>query len=369
MFALISELAAPVLRAYARHKCGSVMLPPHTWRRALIVGDAHIGDILYRTCSLEALKQGLPECDLYYLVTGNTAALLENNPSIKEILPWVRSDSSLGLLSCHEAQLKALRFDVVLCTNPIRYWPDLALAIRMGVPNRVGYIYKGFSGWVTHPMPIRYPQSYPAYFRDYVAALTAQEPVWPLRPRVYLNPADHEEAMGVWNGLNLDPKRPVLACFMTTRQRLGALPLDLIGETLKEIKRLANGHILLMGANVDAAMLDQVNLQYGLEANVLAGALGLRALSAFLGRCDAVLTSDSGPRHLANAAGVPVFFFRNLWSSSVETGCYAAKEIDLCPPDIQRLDEAHQRLVLAQISPTDVAAHLVSGLRNKGKPS
>jgi len=368
LIALMVEGLAPVFRAYALRKCGRAASNPHSWKRALVVGDNHIGDILYRTCSLAALKQGLPDCEFYYLTAANTAVLLEGNPAIRAVLPWARSDSPLDLLPCHEAELKALGFDAVLSTNAVRYWPELALAVRLGIPNRVGYVYKGFSGWVTHPMPIRYPQSYPAYFRGYVAALTGQEPTWPLRPRLYPRPADQEEAEGVWQQLRLDTQRPTLACFMTTRQRIGALPMNLMGGILREVRQQTGAQILLMGAKDDAAILEQTNRQYGLEAGILAGSLGLRAIPSFLKHCDAVLTSDSGPRHLANAAEVPVFFFRNLWFSSVEAGCYAGTEVDLCPSDIQRLGEAQHRLVLAQMEPIYVASRVVSGLRNKGKP-
>jgi ADP-heptose:LPS heptosyltransferase len=369
LIALMVEGLAPLFRAYAFRKCGRAVSNPHAWKRALVVGDNHIGDILYRTCSLVALKQGLPECEFYYLTAPNTAALLEGNPAIRAVLPWARSGSPLDLLPCHEAELKKLGFDALLSTNAVRYWPELALAVRLGIPNRVGYIYKGFSGWVTHPMPIRYPQSYPAYFRGYVAALTGQEPAWPLCPRLYPRQTDQEEADGIWLQLGLDVQRPTLACFMTTRQPIGAMPMNLMGGILSEVRQQTGAQILLLGAKDDAAILERTNRQYGLAASILAGSLGLRALPSFLQRCDAVLTSDSGPRHLANVAKVPVFFFRNLWFSSVEAGCYAATEVDLCPPDIQRLGDSQQRLVLAQLSAVDVANRVVKVLRNKGKPS
>lgn len=364
--AVVCELMSPVLRGYARSRCKGRVSGPGTWRRVLLVGDNHIGDILYRTCSLEALKRGLPECDLYYLAAANTAVLLEGNPAIHKILPWARSDSPLDLLPEHKAELKALEFDAVLSTNAVRYWPELALAVSLGVPNRVGYVHKGFTGWVTHAMPLRYPQSYPGYFRDYVAALTVQEPTWPLRPRLYSSAADDSEVERVWGRLALRADQPVVACFMTTRQPLGVLPMELIGNSVRSIVRQSGAQVILMGAKDDAALLEQANQQYGLDARVLAGSLGLRALSVFLGRCSAVLTTDSGPRHLANAAGVPVFFFRNLWSSCVETGGYVDSEVDLCPAGLQRQGVARQSLVLSQLSPDEVAARVVGGLKRVG---
>lgn len=365
MLALLVEGLAPLLRVYARHRCIGSVSDPRSWKRVLVLGDNHIGDILYRTCSLEVLKQGLPDCAFYYLAAQNTAVLLENNPAIRDILPWARSDSRLDILPCHMADLKAFKFDAVLSTNVIRYWPELVLAVRLGIPNRVGYVYKGFSGWVTHPMPIDYPQSYPAYFRGYVAALTKQAPTWPLRPRLYSTAADQDEAEDIWKQLDLNSRSPLLACFMTTRQPIGALPKGLIGEILLEVRRQLDVQILLMGAKDDASILEQTNREYGLDAKVLAGSLKLRTLSVVLGRCDAVVTTDSGPRHLANTMAVPVFFFRNLRSACVETGCYVVSETDLCPPTLEHLGNGEHVSVLSNIPRLASACQIVEVLKKR----
>ena len=366
--ALATELLAPIFRSYAVRRCGSVVLAPKQWNRVLLVGDHHIGDVLYRSSSLEALKSGLRNCDLYYLVSPGSAELLDGNPSIHEILPWALSDSPLDLKPHHVAQLLQIRFDAVLCTNPIRYWPELLLAIKLGVANRAGYAHKGFSGWVTHRIPIRYPQSYPAYFRDYVSALIGRAPDWSLRPRLYPSSGNIESATTVWDRGRLDRCRPVLACFITTRQPLGMLPMSWIGPILESIRRRSSAQLVLMGATSDAEILNETNRRFGLGAMVLAGQLGLKALSVFLGRCDAVLTTDSGPRHLANAAGVPVFFFRNLWSSCQETGCYVDSETDLCPPALQRLEEKQHREVLERIPKDEVVDRVIDGLSKRIAP-
>ena len=133
LVALAVEAVSPAMRLYARHRINVARLPPQQWKRALILGDNHIGDLLYRTCSLRALKAGLPECDFYYLAAANTADILAGNPFLKAVLPWARSDSPLDLSPEHMNKLKELRFDAALCTNCIRYWPELLLAIRVGI--------------------------------------------------------------------------------------------------------------------------------------------------------------------------------------------------------------------------------------------
>ena len=323
------ETLGPLLRAGARLKTGR-SVPPRQWRRALIIGDNHIGDLLYRSASLQYLKAGLPDCEFHYLTAPGSARILEGNPALTGLLPWSRSNSPLDLSERDFAALKAMRFDAALSTNCIKYWPELLLALRLGIPNRAGYVYKGFSGWVTHPIPIRYPQPFAVYFRDYVAALTGQSPVWCSRPVIYNTPRDQAEADELWTRLGLGRHPHVTASFMTSRQPTGIWPAAKFGETLRALRRKRDTHIVLCGAGRDEAILAGINRDFGLGANIVAGGLGLRALCCFLRRCSVVLATDSGPRHIANAAGVPVAFVRNVWFNAVEAGPYVDTETDLC---------------------------------------
>jgi len=348
--ALAVEALAPALRAYARLQTGRSCLPS-LWRKALIIGDNHIGDLLYRSASLGALKVGLPDCEFHYLAAPGSSQIIEGHPALASILPWLRSDSPLDLAPEHLATLKAMRFDAALCTNCIKYWPELLLALRLGIPNRAGYVYKGFSGWVTHPMPIRFP----AYFRDYVAGLTGQPGKWSLRPVIH-STADDEAAAGeLWERLGLGRHKRLIACFMTTRQPTGVWPPKNFGKALQMLRPSAG--IVLCGAADDRALLERIDREFELQAGIVAGELSLRALAFFLRRFQGVLTTDSGPRHIANAAGVPVFFFRNLRSDPVETGAYLDSETDFCPGSGWLEPERHAG-ILAGITPESVASVL-----------
>ncbi len=356
--AVAIEALAPVLRTYARAKT-SAPSPPRAWKRALITGASHIGDLLYRSASLEPLKAGLPDCEFHYLATPGSSEILESNPALTSILPWMRSDSSLDLSPSHFAELRAMRFDAMLCTNSGKYWPELLLALRLGIPNRAGYTYKGFSGWVTHPLAIEYPQPFPAYFRDYVASLTRQAPEWPLRPAIHANAVEEAAAAALWEALGLQAHASVVACFMTTRQPTGTWPSEKFGETLSALRRKRDAHIVLCGAVEDQPLLARVNNSFALGADIVAGKLGLRALFCFVRHCAVVFTTDSGPRHIANAAGVPVLFLRNVWSDPVETGAYLETETDLCGHQDQG-DPRDGAALLDAIDPESVACKLAA---------
>jgi ADP-heptose:LPS heptosyltransferase len=66
------------------------------------------------------------------------------------------------------------------------------------------------------------------------------------------------------------------------------------------------GAVVVVGGPEDAAAGQQVANACGDRAMSLAGRLSLRQVSALLQRCSVFVGNDSGPMHLAGAAGVPV---------------------------------------------------------------
>ena len=349
-----TEAVAPLLRLVSRAWTGSPT-PPQTWRKGLLLGANHIGDILYRTSSLRQLAQGLPDCQWDILAPEPAAQVLECNPAIRKIHKF---DLPTSPKSKKFKILQQEKYDVAICYDSGSYTSPLLTALLLGIPNRVGYIHKGWSGLVTHPISIPYPQPFPAYFRDLVGQLTGQKPTWDLRPEVLIDPQDEVEAAACFNKIEGLPSIPLIACFVTTRQPTGVWPLDKFRETLELLHSSASVRIILCGAPGDSSQLKSLQTSLSFPCSINAGRLGLRALVAFLKKCRAVLSTDSGPRHLANAAGVPVVYFRNLRSSKVETGNYLPSEYDLSPNAEFTLPD-YQRKFLDKITPDAVTDRIL----------
>jgi ADP-heptose:LPS heptosyltransferase len=237
-------------------------------------------------------------------------------------------------------------------------WRELAFAAGHGIPNRVGYVYKGFSGLVTHPAAIRVHQPFPAYFRDLVCQLTGAPlaSISSLRPHVYPTAA-HEQAVEAfrarrgfdWNG------PPILACAVTSRQPSGVWPQDSFLEAILQVRQQVRCTVIYFGAESDAADLQRLAERTGPNAHVLAGELDLASVVMLLRRCRAALTTDSGGRHLANAAGTPVVFVRNILFRREEAGAYCDTDHDLAPPDLERVPPDQQAGAFTRISPAMVA--------------
>jgi len=361
-----SEFVAPLLRTGAAMASRGAPSEPSAWRKGLILGHNHFGDVMYRTCSLEQLAEALPDCEWSYLTSAGSADLLAGNPAIREVLPWSAGDNAWDLKQGKFGELKQRQFDVVLCTNTLGHYADLALSVALGIPNRVGYTYKGLSALITRGAPIQFPSAYPEYFRAMVADVAGRAPTWPLKPRVYPDDESIAAASAVWNEMGLR-EGYVVACSLTTRQASGNWPISHLLAALEQTRSQKQFEVVLTGAASDANELADAAKQLSFPVRVLAGRLSLRAFASFLGRCSALLTLDSGPRHIGNAAGIPVLFARNLSHSMVEAGSYCDTEIDLAPR-VEHLSDAETKKVVAGLSPAKTAGQLVATLRSARTP-
>lgn len=349
--ARLSEFGAPLLKLAARFSSRQRPVPPSAWRRGVLLGADHIGDVLYNTASFPILAESFPGCEWHLAGAAPAAEILANNPFIKSC---VRSPESLGPL------------DVALCYNSGGYWRELLDAVGRGIPNRAGYNHKGFSALVTHPVRIDYPQPFPAYFRSLVAQLSGKSPSWPLRPIVFPNPQDGERADLLWRELEFDSQRSVIACFVTSRQSRGVWPASEFAAAIRAIEETSEIQTLLMGSEEDLPLLQELKSNFDLKASLAAGRLSLLSLVRFLEKCTAVFCTDSGPRHLANAANVPPIYIRNISFSKVEAGRYCETEVDLAP-DVEFVSLEEQARVFSQVDPLSVAARVLEVVGRRGR--
>jgi ADP-heptose:LPS heptosyltransferase len=344
--ALLTEWAAPILGPWARARCGPPT-PPAEWRRLVILGSSHIGDVLFRTASLPALREALPRCHITYACETFAADLLATNPNIDDIRPVASAADLRG-------------FDAALCTNHIAYHRDLVMATRAGIPNRAAFVHKGLSALASWRVRANYPKPAPAYTRAMIAAVTGREPTWPLTPQIFLTAEDLLQADLAWRELGLDAGRPVVACTLTNRQPVTRTwPVN---SYIRALELLPGVEIVLCGSAQDAPVLREAAAQSSVPCKVLAGRLPLRAFAAFLKKCDVLLGTDSGPRHMANAVGTPVVFVRSLNVSRVEIGAYCDSETDACGDTEWLSSPSAQDEALARLDPAHVATLVLRAL-------
>jgi ADP-heptose:LPS heptosyltransferase len=339
------------------------------WRRALIVGHGHIGDVLCQTVSLDFLARILPECRFDYLTTPLAAQVLSGNPALAQVLPWNIEPRPGSLSPEHVTQLRMSQYDAILCTNIVRQQEALGLALSLRIPNRVAFVHRGLSGLVT--LPVRLPHPLPAAVESRAMAETicAARDISELRPRVFLAPRHLAEADTEMRRLGLSGNELVVTCSVTTRQKLGNVPEEFFVDTLGRLLEMApQAKVVLTGSQDDAAVLGNVAACLKDSVLISAGPLPLLAFAAFLARSSVHFCMDSGPRHIANAVGTPVVFVRNLAVRAEEAGRYCDSEADVMP-DRNYLSDDEIRRVLSETDRSAVARVILDHARKQHRGS
>ncbi len=139
-------------------------------------------------------------------------------------------------------------------------------------------------------------------------------------------------------------------------------PVAEFATAIQKIEQVSDIQTVLLGADEDLSLLRELKTSFNLKAHLSAGRLSLLPLVRFLEKCSAVLCTDSGPRHLANAAGVPPVYVRNISFSKVEAGRYCETESDLAP-DVEFVSLEDQARVFSRIDPLEVAERVLEVVR------
>lgn len=84
--AAASEALGPVLRAWAETRAGAPSAP-ESWRKGLLLGAGHIGDVLYRTGSLPDLARAFPQCRWFFAAPWPAREVLGGNPFLAGVVP------------------------------------------------------------------------------------------------------------------------------------------------------------------------------------------------------------------------------------------------------------------------------------------
>jgi ADP-heptose:LPS heptosyltransferase len=337
------------------------------WKRGLLFGADHIGDILYGTSSLPALARATPGCAWQHAVRPPANQVLENNPHLQGLLPLPPEDSPARWRETVRV-IRAARFDVAICYDSSSYVHNLAAVAAAGVPVRIAYIHKGFSVLATHPVTIRYPQPFAYYFRDLISQVTGETLPGEPRPVVYPTDNDRREADSLFAALGLDRSGPVLACSLFSRGRYARYePLHFI-ETLRLVVKKVPARLVFICSRAERDMMQTLLAESGLPHAIVAGDLNLRSLACFLGQCRAAFAVDSGIRHLANAVGIPVVFARSLFYVKEEAGRYCSTETDIAPPDVSELPEHENRPEIIAFDHARAAAAVINALSGSHSP-
>jgi lipopolysaccharide heptosyltransferase I len=282
--------------------------------KILIIKPSSFGDVIHGLPVLHALSLRFPEAQLHWVVAKGFAGILEGHPLIHKL--WIidkdswkkprnlrRTWSQIWKL---QRDLRRERFDLVLDLQGLLRSALIALAT--GVGERVGfesaregskffYKYRVSTDTELHAVEKN------LLFAKFVGCDQA-EPVFPLPPL-------GEVPEAVRN----------MGHYAVIAPSAGTLVKRWPAEYFGRLASMLPVPSVVVGGRSDAALGEEVARLSGSRAVSLAGRTSFKELGALIRDSQFLVSSDTGPMHLAAALNAPVFAIFGP-TSPVRTGPY-----------------------------------------------
>ena len=292
-----------------------------TPQNLLIRGVNWLGDAIMTLPAITRLREALPKTRLTLLSHEKLAGLWEHTAHFDHVLTFAKGESPFVI----GKRLKPEDFDAVLIfPNSLRTAFE---AWHAGIPRRIGYAGNWRSPLLTHAIAPR-PEAIPMQKR--MAIDIEYRLINHLKPQIYPDSAHHIHQylhLAQHLGASSKPLAPQLErtenapTFSTVekpRPYIGLIagaeygpakrwPTEHFIETASQLIDQRQAHIILLGGPQDQETAAEIANSLPAEHHTnLAGQTTLPELVSALAACDAVLANDTGPRHVAAAAGTPV---------------------------------------------------------------
>ena len=281
----------------------------------LIVNPFGIGDVLFTTPLIHAIKDKFPLDRLGYLCNKRTAPLLENNPFINEVFIYERDDFQLALsvswfkwfneFSSFIKRIKVCKFDLAIdlsLTTHLGFFVVLA-----GIRERVGYNYKNRGVFLTRSIKLSgYEGKHIVEYYNGLLKLIGIELKYQ-DLELYLKDEDTQYAENIFSEQRVDKSAPVITiapgggASWGIEAKIKRWPEEKFALLVNKIIEKYNVTVIIIGDLKDKDLLS--NIETGLKYKVinLTGKTTLTQSAAIIDSADLFIGNDGGLLHIASA--------------------------------------------------------------------
>jgi len=310
--------------------------------RILVISLHKIGDVLFSTPAIRALKERFPQAELSVWVKSRGREVLENNPYVDEILVFDNISVARGFEDINHfnltgrlkflSEIRKQKFDVVV--DLVGTWGTNLYSFLSGTPLRFGFDQHGFGFLltkITSPVEGRHlRQNYLDVVRtmginssheDLVMELSLSEKEFAEKFMIDHSLNNNDFLVGIHPGAGWDTKKWLPAHFAQLADLL-------VKET--------DAQIVFFGNKDEAELVRVILRQMKSKPKVMCGKLSLREMAAVIDQCHLFLGNDTGPTYIAEALKIPVGIFfgstNPAYSAPLGTECVIIRKRVKCSP-------------------------------------
>jgi len=300
-------------------------------KRVLIVNVNWLGDTLFATPLIRAVKETHSDSYIAILTHPRCYDILEGNPNISEIIIYDEKKQHKNLLRRFAiiAYLRSRNFDTAFILK--KSLSRTLLLLFSKIPARVGYASKRAGFLLTKSVDIPNEGMHKVeYFLNLGKAAGVE--VKNKNYEIHISGKDMEKGEKILRDTGINCKNFVIlnAGGNWNPKRWPAENFAKLGD---EISKTTGAHIVLTGAEKDVALAENIAGLMEHKPFILCGKTGLKTLGAIFKKAVCVISNDSGPMHLASAVGSSVIAIFGPTSAKL-TGPYGGGRCRVLHKDI-----------------------------------
>lgn len=288
--------------------------------KVLIINPFGIGDVLFTTPVIRAIKNAYPDSFLGYWCNERVKPVLENNPFIDKIFALSRGDwkkiwkkskiKAIRKALALRKQIKKEKFEVAIDFSlDHRYG---LLAKHFGIKKRIGMNYKNRGRFLTDKIDIDYyrDKHVVEYYLDTLQFLNIPRPENP-EVEVFLTEQEKKWAEEFLLRHDIDSEQSIVAIAPGGGESWGKdafykhWPYENYRELIRLIIQNLNSRIIIFGSSSEVEICKKVTKDFHPQKVInTAGKLTLSQFMALLAKCRVLICNDGGPIHVAVGLGV-----------------------------------------------------------------
>jgi heptosyltransferase II len=264
---------------------------------SLVVQTSFLGDMVLTT-PLLAYLAARGSADV--VCTPAAAALLANNPSVREVVRYDKRGTNRGIAGFRElaSVLRSRGYDAAYMAQGSSRSGALAFAAR--IPDRVGFSTSAGRLFYTTKIPLIENAHHAARLLSLgTRDVLADAPRDTLRPHLYPGHAEREAVDRVLGTNAAGEQLVALAPGSVWATKRWPYYRELAYELRDDAR------IVIVGGDADRALALEIVASTKGQAIDTTGQLSLLASAELIGRARALVTNDSAPLHLASAMNTP----------------------------------------------------------------
>lgn len=310
--------------------------------RILIISLYRIGDVLFTTPTIRALKERFPKAKLTVWVKSRGRPVLENNPHVDEILVFDNISVARGFEDINHFDIKGrLKFVRELRTQKFDLVVDLVgtfgsnvYSFLSGSPLRFGFDKHGFGFLLTKSISLVRGRHLKENYLDVIRTIGITPKNDNLE--IKLSSSEKEFAEKFMIDHNLSSKDLLVGVHLGAGWATKRWPPANFGQLANLLVKEADAKIVVFGNKEEGKLEKEMLGQMETKPIITIGKLSLREMAAVVSKCHLFLGNDTGPTYIAEALKVPVGVFfgptNPLYSAPLGIKCVIMKKRVECSP-------------------------------------